>query len=123
MADDVIWIVTDETPAVILPDGSRIEQDMGNPYDYPNEIVPTSGRRGTRVPAEKLEQGMAEFVQVMGRVLQHVKQSTHQLAGMTLDEIELSVEVNTEGQVSLLGTGGKAGTKGAMTLKFKASKP
>jgi len=123
MADDVIWIVMDETPAVILPDGSRSGQDSGNPYDYPTEIVRTPGRRGTPVSAEKLEQGMAEFVQALGRVLQHIKQSTHQLAGMALDEIELSVEVNTEGQVSLLGTGGKAGAKGAMTLKFKAPTP
>jgi hypothetical protein len=41
---------------------------------------------------------------------------------MELDEIELSVEVNGEGQLSLLGTGGKAGAKGAMTLKVKAKK-
>jgi hypothetical protein len=120
MADDVIWIVTNETPGVLLPDGSRSGQDSGNPYDDVDEPARTPGRRGTPVSAKKLEQGMSEFVQVLGRVLQHVKQSTHELAGMTLDEIELSVEVNTEGQLSLLGTGGKAGAKGAMTLKFKA---
>ena len=39
--------------------------------------------------------------------------------GMQLDEIELSVEINSEGKVSLFGIGGKAGGKGAMTLKFK----
>ena len=41
---------------------------------------------------------------------------------MALEEVELMVEVNGEGQLSLLGTGGKAGAKGAMTLKFKAKK-
>jgi hypothetical protein len=30
--------------------------------------------------------------------------------------------VNTEGQLSLLGSGGKFGGKGAMTLKFKLAK-
>jgi hypothetical protein len=30
--------------------------------------------------------------------------------------------VNGEGQLSLLGTGGKAGGKGAMKLKFKMNK-
>ena len=38
---------------------------------------------------------------------------------MQLDELELTVEINGEGQVSLLGTGGKVGTKGAIKLKFK----
>jgi hypothetical protein len=123
MADDVIWIVTDETPAVILPDGSRSGQDRGNPYDDSDDVGRTPGRRGIPVSAEKLEQGVTEFVQVMGRVLQHVKQNTHQLAGMALDEIELAVEVNGEGQLSLLRIGGKAGAKGAMTLKFKAPQP
>ncbi len=121
MADDVIWIVTDETPAVILPDGSRSGRDSGNPYD--DDIVRTPGRRGITVSAEKLEQGMAEFVRVLGRVLEQAKQSTNQVGGMELDEVELAVEVNGEGQVSLLGTGGKAGAKGTMTLKFKAPKP
>lgn len=123
MANDVIWIVTDEPPAVILPDGSREGRDTGNPYDDPDEIVRTSGRRGVPVSAEKLEQGMAEFVQILGRVLQRVKQSTKEVGGMELDELELAVEVNGEGQLSLLGTGGKAGAKGTMTLKFKAHKP
>ena len=38
---------------------------------------------------------------------------------MCLDEVELSVEINGEGQVSLFGVGGKAGGKGGMTFKFK----
>ena len=38
---------------------------------------------------------------------------------MELDEIELSVEVNCEGQLSLLGSGTKVGGSGAMTLHFK----
>lgn len=123
MPNDVIWIVTDEPPAVIIPDGSREGQDTGNPYDELDGTIRTDQRRGIPVAAEKLEQGMVEFVQIMGRILQHTKQSTSKLAGMELDEIELSVEVNSEGQLSLLGMGGKAGAKGAMTLKFKAPKP
>ena len=122
MSDDVIWIVTDETPKMSLPNGARNGKNTGNPYDQLPELVQTHKRRGIPVSAATLEQGMAEFVQVMGRVLQHTKQTTSQLAGMELDEIELSVEVNGEGQLSLLGTGGKAGAKGAMTLKFKATK-
>ena len=64
---------------------------------------------------------MADFLQVVGRVLAHVQQRSQELAGMELDEIELSVEINGEGQVSLLGTGGKVGGSSGMTLKFKRS--
>ncbi|MDJ0697752.1 hypothetical protein [Mastigocoleus sp. MO_188.B34] len=39
---------------------------------------------------------------------------------MQLDEVELSVEINGEGQISLFGIGGvKAGGRGAMTFTFK----
>jgi hypothetical protein len=35
-----------------------------------------------------------------------------------LEEIELTVEVNAEGQLGILGNGGKAGGKGGIKLKF-----
>jgi hypothetical protein len=122
MSSDVIWIVTDETPVPKAVVGERDGQDTGNPYDQNRPRTMTQPRRGVPVSAERLEQGMAEFVQVMGRVLEHAKASAKEVSGMELDEIELSVEVNGEGQVSLFGMGGKAGGKGAMTLKFKAVK-
>lgn len=112
MADDVVWIVTDEPVEANLPDGSR-----GNPFKLPAE----SSRR-IAVKAEQLEQGVTAFLQVMGRVLRQAKQNAVELGEMELDEIELSVEVNGEGQLSLLGNGGKAGGKGAMKLKFKMNK-
>jgi hypothetical protein len=118
MVNDVIWIVTDEPPTVLTPDGSRDGQGTGNPY----ENTPQPSRSGIPIKAEKLEQGMAEFLRVMGNVLENAQQSAGKLADMELDEIELSVEVNGEGQLSLLGSGAKAGAKGAMKLKFKASK-
>ena len=123
MADDVIWIVTDETPVNTGISGQKNAQDTGNPYaDLEENLVVRPPRKGIPVAAEKLERGMSEFVEIMGRVLKHTRESTKALDGMTLDEIELSVEVNGEGQLSLLGMGGKAGAKGAMTLKFKATK-
>ena len=127
MADDVIWIVTDETPEVApvakSVEGMRDGGYKGNPHDYvESQPVRSQQRRGVPVSAAKLEQGMADFVGIVGRVLRQTQQRAGDLTGMELDEIELSVEVNGEGQVSLLGTGGKAGAKGAMTLKFKAKK-
>jgi len=42
---------------------------------------------------------------------------------MQLDEIELSVEISGEGEIKLMGTGGKAGSKGAIKLTFKRAEP
>ncbi len=122
MSQDVIWIVTDETVPPVA-DGGRNEEVKRNPYSYvDSQPVRSQQRRGTPVSAAKLEQGMAEFVSIVGRVLEQTQQRAGEMTGMALEEIELMVEVNGEGQLSLLGTGGKAGAKGAMTLKFKAKK-
>jgi hypothetical protein len=120
MSGDVIWIVTDEAVEAEVVPGERDGQAKRNPYDsQPVKSV----RRGVAVSAEKLEQGMVDFVGVVGRVLEQTKQKTGELTGLELDEIEVQVEVNGEGQLSLLGSGGKLGMKGAMTLKFKTKKP
>ncbi len=121
MSDNVIWIVTDEPVQVGSPGGARNEGGTGNPYSPPALVEP-GGRKRIPVNAEKLEQGVAEFLQVMGRVIHRAKSSAGELGSMELDEIELMVEVNGEGQLSLLGNGGKMGGKGAMTLKFKMAK-
>lgn len=120
MTNDVIYIVTDEPGTPTIPDGSRDGRRVRNPYD---ETVEIPIQRGTPVKVDKLEQGVTEFLQLMGRVFCRAKQSASELGDMELDEIELSVEVNGEGQLSLLGNGAKVGSKGAMTLKFKAVKP
>lgn len=114
MADDYIWIVTDATP-----DGSRDGAVAYNPYTDDAPRTATGNRAGLPVSAAKLEQGIADFLQTMGRVIQNAQQRATELGGMELDEIELSVEVNGEGQLSLLGSGTKVGGSGAMTLRFK----
>ena len=97
MSDDVIWIVTDE-PLLAMPDGARDGRRLPNPFDDQPETV-RPDRRWVPVKAEKLEQGMAEFLSAMGRVVKQAQQSAGELGGMALDEIEIAVEVNTEGQV------------------------
>jgi hypothetical protein len=123
MSEDMIWIVTDEMPETTVVKGERDGNYRGNKYEtVDSQPVRSQQRRGTPVSAAKLEQGMAEFVSIVGRVLEQTQQRAGEMTGMALEEIELMVEVNGEGQLSLLGTGGKAGAKGAMTLKFKAKK-
>jgi hypothetical protein len=62
---------------------------------------------------------MSKFLLVVGGLFSRAQRQVNQQSGLKLDEIELSVEVNAEGEVKLVGTGGKLGTKGAITLRFK----
>lgn len=43
-------------------------------------------------------------------------------AKIQLDEAALYVEINAEGQLSLVGNGGKLGNTGGITLKFSRPK-
>ncbi|MDX2212201.1 MAG: hypothetical protein SFY66_02820 [Oculatellaceae cyanobacterium bins.114] len=113
MAENYIWVVTDTTTV-----GDRGNDVRRNPFDD-GQRTPSSGRSGVPVPVEKLEQGVADFLETMGRVLKQAQAKAQEIGGMELDEIELSVEVNAEGQLSLLGSGTKFGGSGALTLKFK----
>lgn len=112
-----IWIITDETPEAPFLDGSRDgTRDIGTKIGQP-KVPQVSGVRRVPVPLEKLKREMTDFLQVVGELFSEAERRN---SGMQLEEIELSVKINGEGQVSLLGIGGtKAGGEGGITLKFK----
>ena len=60
---------------------------------------------------------MAHLIDVVERLL--IRAENKNNGEIVLDEIELSVEINGEGKISLLGNGAQAGGKGAIKLKFK----
>ena len=66
----------------------------------------------------KLQASLNSFLSAMESVLNGVPS---ELAKYKLDEMEIEVEVNAEGSVGLLGTGGKVGGEGSLTLKLKRS--
>ncbi|MBD0269286.1 MAG: hypothetical protein ICV77_13470 [Cyanobacteria bacterium Co-bin8] len=113
MAEDYIWVVTDD-----VPESTRSGGNLRNPYspDTPPVAVP---RSSVPVSAARLEESMADFMQAMGRVLKQAQARAGELGSLELDEVTLSVEVNGEGQLSLLGSGAKAGASGGITLHFK----
>lgn len=112
--DTQIWIVTEET---VSDEGGKGDRSR-NPWDTTREgITRTVG--SVRVSAATLERNMREFLAVVGGIFQQAETEMEQRSGMQLDEVELSVEINGEGEVKLLGSGGKAAAKGAITLKFK----
>ena len=106
-----IWIITRDR--VDDESGSKAVFDTGASY---RKIEPPSARNRHQVSAQVLQQNMTEFLVVVESAFEKAEQSQ---AKMQLEEVELVVEVNGKGQVSLLGTGGELGGKGAITLKFK----
>jgi hypothetical protein len=113
--EDFIWIVTDDLPEQVITDGEK-----GN---WGDEVQPRPGvSKGVKLNALELEQRMADFLRIVGRLFQRAEDQTQQqIAGQTrlqLDEVELSVEISAEGEVKLVA-GVKAAGKGAITLKFK----
>ena len=107
---DAIWIITEES----TPGGSRGSADTGGVLGGPDDEIVISKRK---VEVSKLKGEMRKFLQAMRETLDEAETPNSK---MQLDEVELSVEINGEGQISLFGIGGgKAGGKGAMTFKFK----
>jgi len=127
--EEIIRIVTDDTPQIVAPDGSKVGMDIGV-HSWGDEVQRDASNRKVvmkeegglnvhEVRVKKLEEEMAHLLQVVERLFDRTEQQANRKPKMQLDEIELSVEINGEGEVSILGTGGKAGGKGAIKLKFK----
>ena len=128
---DKIWIVTEEISETSTRErtpnyrGSRGGDNRGGSISREsneNRMVlntPKGPLVITRKPVEvsKLKQEMRGFLQAMREMLDEAEAPDSK---MQLDEVELSVEINGEGQISLFGIGGgKAGGRGAMTFTFK----
>ncbi|MCC5630749.1 hypothetical protein LC613_23235 [Nostoc sphaeroides CHAB 2801] len=119
--DDRIWIVTDDTPQISIPDGAR--GGSINTGSWRDETRDTTGSKGVgdavKVSAQTLEQNMTHFLKLVGSLFSQAEQQAKVNSKMQLDEIELSVEISADGEVKLIGSGVKAGSKGAIKLKFK----
>lgn len=81
--------------------------------------MPAGTPKAVKVSTQKLEAELSKFLQIVSGVFSRAEKQVNPQSGLKLDEIEVSVEINGEGEVKLLGTGGKVGTKGGITLKFK----
>lgn len=130
---ETIRIIAEDTPQVLVPEGVKYgpEQVEGLWSDETHkraaqkqEGKQEAGRVSVHeVRVQKLEAEMTHLLQVVERLFNRNEQQANKQLGMQLDEIELAVEINGEGEVSLLGSGAKAGGKGAIKLKFKRVEP
>ena len=114
--------VTDVTRSIGARSGTQDTGGLLRGVQTKEEIV-ISQKKGElvitrrKVEVTKIKEEMKGFLQAMREMLDEAEEPNSK---MQLDEVQLSVEINGEGQISLFGIGGgKAGGKGAMTFKFK----
>ncbi len=115
---ETIWVIVDETAQTPEENGSKDGTSPGNPWA--KRVASAVGApKAVEVSTQKLEAETSRFVQIVSRLFSHAEKQVNPQSGLKLDEIEVSVEINGEGEVKLLGTGGKVGTKGGIILRFK----
>jgi len=127
VTEKYIWILTPDSAATTFDENKPQPPDprgkglgdilFGEPGV--NQALLNQSLKRVPVSLSKIEQEMTDLLEGLGQLLTKVQTNAAEVAGMTLQEIELGIEVNGQGQVSLLGFGGQAGGKGAITLKFK----
>jgi hypothetical protein len=123
---DSLWIITEEVAETSTKtiSGARSSGDTGGllgSKTTEEQIIVTKEKDKVvitrrKVEVTKLKQEMRGFIQAMRECLDEADTDDSKIR---LDEVEVSVEVNGEGQLSLFGTGGKVGGKGSLTFKFK----
>jgi hypothetical protein len=112
---DTIWILTEDDISPSESEGSK----GGDNYRSPWSQVQEKSAQGIKISAQQLEERMSNFMKVINKIFKRADEEVERESGMRLDEISLSVEITGEGEIKLVGSGGKVGSKGAIALKFK----
>lgn len=117
-----LWFVTEIGAAETVEggEGSRGSEDVGGGFG--SGVVQEARRiltRRVRVDAEDLKREIGNLIAVVGDVFEQARSET----GLSLEEVELSIEVSSEGQISILGSGGKIAGNGGIKLSFKRRPP
>ena len=113
-----LWFVTEvaasETVEVI--EGGRNSEDVGGGFGTGAvQAVRKSLTQRVQISADELKRQIGNLLTVVGDVFDQSRAET----GIVLDEVELSIEISSEGQISILGSGGKVEGKGGIKLSFK----
>lgn len=117
-----LWFVTEAEPAEAAAGGagSRSGEDVGGGFGARLAGQLRSGlTRRVEIGADDLKREIGNLIAVVGDVFDQARRET----GLTLEEVELSIEISSEGQVSILGSGGKIGGSGGIKLSFKRQRP
>lgn len=117
-----LWFVTEVEAAetVEIAEGGRSSEDVGGGFG--SSVVQQTRKSLTQrvqISAEDLKREIGNLLAVVGDVFDQAGSEK----GLSLDEVELSIEVSSEGQVSIFGSGGKIGGSGGIKLSFKRQRP
>ncbi|MFZ3238494.1 MAG: hypothetical protein WA417_24135 [Stellaceae bacterium] len=113
-----LWFVTEiETAETVeVAHGSRSAEDVGGGFG--SSVVQQTRKSLTQrvqIDAEDLKREIGNLLAVVGDVFDQAPAQS----GLSLEEVELSIEVSSEGQISIFGSGGKIGGAGGIKLSFK----
>ncbi len=120
MADDnQLWIIaeTDEVEETIEIEGRRSSGDRGGGFGTPETVETTrtlTRRKRVSLDAQALRAQMESMLAIVNDLFSQADTNP----GLRLDEVELSVEISAEGQLSIVGNEGKLGNSGGIKLKF-----
>ncbi len=116
MSNDQVYIVTETTET--NPTGGRDDQESSNPFDNEPEAKPVQvgNKKLKRVPvdAKLLKAQMSGMIATLETLFEEAEHKK----GLSLSEVQLSVEINGKGEVSILGSGATLGNTGAITMTF-----
>ena len=120
MADEQagLWFVTEvETSETVeVVEGGRSSEDVGGGFGSGAvQAVRKSLTQRVQISADELKRQVGNLLAIVGDVFDQSRAET----GLFLDEVELSIEISSEGQISILGSGGKLEGKGGIKLSFK----
>ena len=110
-----IWVITDVATGETAG-GARSSEDIGGGFGSGIvQEVRNSLTQRIHINADELKQQIGNLLGVVGYVFDQAGTET----GILLQKIELAIEIGAEGQVSILGSGGKVTGKGGITLFFE----
>jgi hypothetical protein len=117
--DNQLWIITEteDVEETVEVEGRRSSTDRGGGFGAPETIETTrtiTRRKRVSLDAQALKTQMESMLAIVNDLFSQADAST----GLRLDEVELSVEISAEGQLSIVGNGGKLGNTGGIKLKF-----
>ena len=118
-----LWFVveTQEVEETTKVTGERSGEDVGGGFGESEsvEMIKTlTKRKRVSLDAKALKEQMSNMLAIMDDVFTDANTRT----GLQLDEVTLSVEINADAKISIVGNGGSLGNAGGMTLKFTRPK-
>lgn len=117
-----VWVTVETDEAVEetpVMRGERGGEDTGGGWGketVTKAIQRVTSRKRVTLDARMLQQQMMGLLVVVGDLFEQASQQPQ----MQLEELQLSVEIDGEGKVNLVGNGATLGNSGGISMTFKA---